>query len=180
VKMYDMSPASCLSADGKSFTTDSTGAVSFKVKLKDDDALVLNSLPRSASYKVKEQVSDHVAQYNITSSNSGEPATKKVGVAADYPVFTETGHTPGGNDAAHLGKANEDANKELSTETEFVDRYDGTVTIVFRNNRDLSTVTGIAGLDYMVYAAALAVLSAAALMIIRRRREYAKEDGLFE
>lgn len=180
VKMYDMSPASCLSADGKSFTTDSTGAVSFKVKLKDDDVLVLNSLPRSASYKVKEQVSDHVAQYNITSSNSGEPATKKVGVAADYPVFTETGHTPGGNDAAHLGKANEDANKELSTETEFVDRYDGTVTIVFRNNRDLSTVTGIAGLDYMVYAAALAVLSAAALMIIRRRMEYAKEDGLFE
>ncbi len=182
VKMYDMTPASSLSADGKSFTTDSTGAVSFKVKLKDDDVLVVNSLPRSASYEVKEQASDHVAQYNIISSNNsgagGAICAKKAVGYREVPVFTETGHTPGGNDDAHLGKANKDANAELSTETEFVDRYDDTVTIIFQNNRDVATLTGIAGLDYMVYAAVLALLFAAALMIVRRRREYAEEDSL--
>ena len=182
VKMYEMTPAACLAADGRSFITDSTGAVSFKVKLKDDDILVLNSLPRSASYQVKEQASDHVAQYNIVSSNTSggdnEVPIKKAVSTGRTPVFTETGHTPGGTDAIHLGKANTDANAELSTETEFVDRYDETVTIIFRNNRDLATLTGIAGLDYMVYAAALAVLLAAVLLIVKRRREYAGEDDL--
>ena len=138
VKMYDMTPASCLASDGKSFTTDSTGAVKFKVKLKDSDILVLNALPRAASYKVTEQASDHVPQYNIVSTNKAEDKAA---------VFTETGHTPGGSDAAHLGKANTDANTALSTEIEFIDRYDGTVVIIYQNNRDLATLTGVAGLD---------------------------------
>jgi len=167
VKMYDMQPAACLAKDGKSFTTDGTGAVSFKVKLRDDDIFVLNSLPRSASYQIKEQKSDHTPQYNIVSTN------KKTDNAA---VFTETGHTPGGNDAAHLGAANANANTELSTKLEFVDRYDGTVTIIFQNDRNLSTLTGIAGLDYMVYAVALGIVAAVAMMIVRRRREYANEE----
>lgn len=169
VKMYDMQPASCLAADGKSFTTDSTGKVTFKVNLRDDDILVLNALPRSASYQVKEQASDHVAQYNIVSTNQN---------TENKAVFAETGHTPGGTDDAHLGRANTDSDTELSTETEFVDRYDGTVTIIFRNNRDIATLTGVAGLDLMVYAAAIAVLAAGASLIIRRRREYAEEDDI--
>ncbi len=180
VKMYDMSPVASLSADGRSFTTDSTGAVSFKVKLKDGDILVLNALPRSASYKVSELASDHVAQFNIVSSNGiseDVPATKSA-IPGGGPVFAETGHTPGGSDAAHLGKANTDANKELSTETEFVDRFDDTVTIIFRNNRDLATITGIAGLDYMVYAAVITVIAMMAFVIVRRRREYAEERDL--
>ena len=167
VRMYGMQTAACLAPDGKSFTTDDTGRVSFRVDLKDDDVLVINSLPRSASYRIKEQASDHVAQYNIVSTNTG---------TANKPVFTETGHTPGGNDAAHLGRANADAGAELSTETEYVDRYDGTVIITFRNNRDIATLTGIAGIDYMVYAAVLAVLAAGTVFIVRRRREYAEED----
>lgn len=181
-KMYDMSPASCLAADGKSFTTDSTGTVSFKVKLRDDDVFVINSLPRSASYQIKEQASDHVAQYNIVSSNPGfdyaDIPAVKTRSTGEYPVFTETGHTPGGTDAAHLGKANADANTALSTETEFVDRYDDTVTVIFSNNRDLATLTGITGLDYMVYAAALAILSLIVTVIVRRRREYAQEEDI--
>jgi len=167
VKMYDMSPASSLSEDGKSFTTDESGKVSFKVNLRDDEILVLNALPRTASYQVKEQASDHVPQYNIVSTNKDQ--TNKA-------LFTETGHTPGGNDAEHLGTANKDANTELSTKVEYVDRYDGTVTIIFQNDRDLATLTGIAGLDYMVYAAALAVLTVSVMFIVRRRREYAEED----
>ena len=169
VKMYGMQPAGCLAADGKSFTTDDTGKVTFRVNLRDGDVLVLNSLPRTASYQVKEQASDHVAQYNIVSTNQD---------TANKAVFTEKGHTPGGNDAAHLGKANSDAGAELSTEVEYVDRYDGTVVITYENNRDIATLTGIAGIDYMVYAAVLAVLAAGAAFIIRRRREYAEEDDL--
>lgn len=165
--MYGMQPASCLAEDGKSFTTDDSGKVTFLADLKDDDVLVINSLPRSASYKIKEQVSDHVAQYNIVSTNTS---------TADKPVFAETAHTPGGTDAAHLGKANDDAGMELSTETEYVDRYDGTVIITFRNNRDIATLTGIAGIDYMVYAAVFAILTAGTALIFRRRREYAEED----
>ena len=168
VRMYGMQPAACLAPDGKSFTTDDTGRVTFKVNLKDDDILVINSLPRSASYQIKEQASDHVAQYNIVSTNTG---------TANRPVFTETGHTPGGNDAAHLGKANADAGADLPTEVEYVDRYDGTVIITFRNNRDIATLTGIAGIDYMVYAAVLAVLASGIALIVRRRREYAEEDA---
>ena len=182
VKIFEMTPASCLAADGKSFTTDSTGSVSFKVRLKDDDILVINALPRSASYQIKEQRSDHVAQYNIVSSYHGNDGTDtpilRAGIFDNLPVFTEKGHTPGGDDAEHLGKANTDANTDLSTEIEFVDRYDGTVTVIFRNNRDLATLTGISGLDYMAYAAAFAVIAAIAAVMIRRRREYAQEEDI--
>jgi hypothetical protein len=138
----------------------------------------------SASYRVKEQASDHVAQYNIESSNnsgdSSDDTQKKSIIMREDPVFAETSHTPGGSDAMHLGKANDDANKELSTETEFVDRYDDTVTITFQNNRDLATLTGITGLDHMVYAASLAILSLMVLFIVRRRREYAEEERIPE
>lgn len=162
VKMYDMTPAACLAADGRSFTTDSAGKVTFKVKLKDDDILVLNSLPRTASYQIREDASDHVAQYNIVSTN------KKTDLG---PVFTEAGTTPGGD----LGAANHGSNKELSTKVEFVDRYDGTVTILYQNNRDLATTTGVPGLDYMVYAAVLAVITAAITALVRRRKAYDSE-----
>ena len=163
VKMYDMTPAACLASDGKSFTTDSTGKVSFKVKLRDDDILVLNSLPRTASYQIKEDASDHVAQYNIVSTNK----TTDLG-----PIFTETGKTSGGD----LGVANTGSNKELSTKVEFVDRYDGTVTIIYQNNRDLATTTGVPGLDYMVYAVVIGLIAAAILTLIRRRRRYDHEE----
>lgn len=178
VKMYDMIPASCLAPDGKSFTTDITGSVSFKVKLKDGEILVLNSLPLNASYQVTEQASDHVAQYNIVSTNKNEEMAARSRKYGNAAVFMEGGHTPGGEGIEYLGKANIDANTALSTEVEFVDRYDGTVTIVYRNNRDLATLTGVAGLDYMVYAAALVILTMLAFFIVRRRREYAEEDRL--
>ena len=167
VKMYDMEPAASLAADGKSFTTDETGKVTFSVRLRDDDILVLNALPRTASYRIKEQASDHVAQYNIVSTNKDE---------TNRALFTETGHTPGGKDAEHLGTANTEPDMELSTKVEYVDRYDGTVTIIFQNNRDIATLTGVPGIDYMVYAASLAALGFAAMLIVRRRREYAGED----
>lgn len=169
VKMYDMTPSTSLSEDGRSFTTDAAGKVSFRVKLRDGEMLVLNALPRSASYRITEMESDHVAQYNIVSSNKSSEHSA---------VFTETNHTPGGSDAAHLGDANTDANQALSTKLEFVDRYDGTVTIIFRNNRDIATLTGVAGLDYMTYALSLALILGAGAMIVRRRREYAEEEEL--
>ena len=179
VKLYDIKPSASIAPDGKSFTADSNGEASFKVNLKDGDILVLNALPMNASYQFTELESDHVAQYNIVSTNKRTAELIDRGRRnGETAVFTEEGYTPGGTGANYRGKANTDSNQSLSTEVEFVDRFDGTVTVIYRNNRDLATLTGIAGLDYMVYAAALAVLSALAFAIIRRRREYADEDRL--
>ena len=44
------------------------------------------------------------------------------------------------------------------------------------NNRDIATLTGIAGIDYIVYAAVLVILAAGIALIVKRRREYAEED----
>ena len=174
IELYEMTGATVdNNGDGgcPSFTTndgDTTATVRFRVKLRDDEILVMNSLPRSSSYQVKEFASDHVPQYNIVSSNKAS--------SGNMAVFTETGHTPGGD----LGVVNRGSNTELSTKEEFVDRYDGTVTVIFQNNRDLATVTGVPGLDYMVYAACLAALISVALIVVRKRRIYAEEDILWK
>ena len=141
--------------------------MSFDIKLRDDEILVLNALPRSASYRITESASDHIAQYNIVSTNNDQ---------TDKAVFTETGHTPGGSDADHLGVANTRSDQQLATKVEFVDRYDGTVTVIFQNNRDLATVTGVPGLDYMVYAVTLAVLGVMVFITAARRRSYENEE----
>lgn len=146
-----------LAQDGKSFTSSETGTASFLVKLRDGEILVLNALPRSASYQVTEAASDHVPQYTIVSTNKAESGNKAIiQKAAD--------------------KTTNASNKSLATAREYVDRYDGTVTVLFENNRDLATVTGIAGLDYMLYAAFALVLILATAGIIRRRKLYAEEE----
>ncbi|MBQ9014998.1 MAG: hypothetical protein IJ109_02660 [Firmicutes bacterium] len=155
VVLYDAA-AGTLSPDGRSFTSSAEGTATFKVKLRDDEILVLNALPRSASYQITEAASDHVPQYDIVSTNEAR--------SGDVPVIVKSADKTVGA-----------SNTALSTGLEFVDRYDGTMTIVYQNNRDLATVTGVPGLDYMVYATAILVLAAAAYAIIRRRRRYEEE-----
>ena len=69
------------------------------------------------------------------------------------------------------------SDQELATAQETVDRYDDTVTVLFTNNRDLATVTGVPGLDYMAYASAGLLLAAGLMMLVRRRKRY--EDEVF-
>jgi hypothetical protein len=62
------------------------------------------------------------------------------------------------------------SDRALATGTETVDRYDGTVTVQYTNNRDLATITGVPGLDFMAWGAAAMILMAAAAGLARRRR----------
>lgn len=150
--------AGTIAQDGKSFTSSATGTAVFKVNLKDDEMLVINALPRSASYQIEEAASDHVPQYDIVSTNKATTGDMAVIKKAEDKSLNAT-----------------NSNQTLATDVEFVDRYDGTVVIIYQNNRDLATVTGVVGLDYMVYAVILLLLMGSAYAIIKRRREYADE-----
>ena len=141
---------------------------------------MLKNLDHDAHAIVALGVWKKASAYNwvLLPQTSEEPIVVHVEPKSEGPVAGRIFFFPGFaayRDFALLLQA-PDAGIALSTETEFVDRFDGTVTIIYRNNRDIATLTGIAGLDYAVYAAAVAALSAMALFIIRRRREYAEED----
>lgn len=144
-----------LSNENRSFTATASGTAVFLVKLTDDQVFVINDLPLTAQYTISEAASDHVASYAITSENENAAGTNA--------------------SIANASAANNTSDTLLATSTETIDRYDGTIVIKYTNNRDLATITGIAGLDYMVYIVALAMMALAAAAIIRRRRRYEKE-----
>ena len=127
------------------------------VKLKDDDVFVINGLPLSSQYQVNEAASDHVAKYEITSSSSG--------TGQRAPVI-----------AVNSGTNGQISDRALSTGTETVDRYDETVTVRYINNRDLATITGVPGMDWIAWAAAAILLMISAAGLMRRRRIYAAAD----
>lgn len=144
---------------GTSFTATAAGAATLLVKMADDGIFVLNELPMTAQYTVSEAASDHEASYTVTSSNQAASGNTAVIGAAS-------------------GTNGSSAETALATGTESVDRYDDTVTVLFTNNRDLATITGVPGMDYMAGGGALLLLLLAAAGIIRRRRRYAAEDVL--
>lgn len=139
--------------EGTAFRSSSEGTATFKVKLKDDEVLVINALPRSASYQIQEAPSDHVAQYDIVSTNK---------LAEDEKAVITKAHDTNGRTS----------NKMLETGLEFVDRYDGTVTVIYQNNRDLAAITGVPGLDYIVYLMLAVIAAMTITAIIRRKRAY--------
>lgn len=142
---------------GSSFTSDGSGSATILVKLKDDDVFVINGLPLSSQYRVNEAASDHVAKYEITSSSSG--------TGQKAPVI-----------AVNSGTNGQISDRALSTGTETVDRYDETVTVRYINNRDLATITGVPGMDWIAWAAAAILLMISAAGLMRRRRIYAAAD----
>lgn len=135
---------------GTSFRADADGNAVLKVRLCDDDALVLNGLPMTSQYQISEAASDHVAKYEISTSGGTS-----------------------GDRAAVIAKAKDtngtEAETRIETAVETVDRYDGTVTVQFINNRDLATITGVPGTDPMVYAAAVLLCLMGAGMLVRSR-----------
>lgn len=141
---------------GSSFTATEEGNAILKVKLKDDDVLVINGLPLQAQYDINEAASDHVASYTVTSADDTDGEQTSVIVSASGTNQTQ-------------------CEKALSTAVETVDRDDSTVTILFRNNRDLATITGVPGTSGMTYAGIAILLAAAAYLIVRRRRRAAAE-----
>lgn len=134
----------------QTFTTDDEGNATFLVKMKDDEQIVLNALPRGAHYTVTEAKSDHVASYALTSQKmEGEKAVTN----ADAVI-------------ASAAKAN-DTKGELATANETVDATDGTVTVAYTNTRDITPPTGVAG--GMAFGA-MALALVGAMVVFRRRK----------
>ena len=154
VELTSVSPGTKNS--GTSFTASESGQATLQVRMKDDDVFVINDLPLTAQYTIREAASDHVAKYGITSSNTS--------TGSEVAVF-----------ASAKGTNSTTSNQALTTATETVDRFDNTVTVLFTNNRDLATITGVPGMDYMVWIIAALLLAAAAVMIRRRQKHYDAE-----
>lgn len=131
--------------DEKTFMADSSGRASVPLLLKGGQEAMVRDLPKGATYKVTEAASDHIAGYKMYSEDMAEKGAKIV--------------------KAEDSNGSEEA-KSLATATETVDLFDGTVVILFENNRDLAAITGYAGIDYRVYAAVLAVLTAGTAFIV--------------
>lgn len=138
---------------GQEFSSNSSGEATLLVKMKDDDVFVINGLPMTAQYVIREAASDHVAKYEITSSNPSQ--------GSDKAVIAKAGATNGTA-----------SDKALATVTETADRYDKTVTVLFTNNRDLAAITGVPGMDYLTYAGAALLAALAAAAYLHRRNRY--------
>lgn len=148
-----------VNSNAKSFTSDSDGNATFRIKLADDELMVFNALPATSKYKVEELKSDHIASFN---SESTKP---------DTWVMVET------------DKANNHSDLAISTSEETVDAVsnvegranaatnDGTVTINFVNHRSLLTPTGIPFYgEHMNVLAALIGAGIVFFIVMRRKR----------
>lgn len=134
--------------DPKTFTSDDEGNAEISFSLKDDQEITVKKLPKSAKYQVTEAASDHVASYEVKSEDMPEDA-----------IIVKAEDTNGITSA-----------KELVTELERVDQFDGTIVILWENNRDLATTTAV-NTDPWIWVAALALtMIGATALIIRRRR----------
>ena len=93
---------------------------------------------------------------------------------AEYKMFSEDMAKKGAKIIKLEDTNNEDPAKALATALETVDLFDGTVVIVWQNNRDLATLTGVS--TYLgIWAAALALILGGIVTILIRRRKYSKE-----
>lgn len=137
-----------LTDSGRSFTANNQGEMSFRLKLASGAVLVMNALPGGAKYTVVQGEADHIASFEMTSTEE----TPQILTAS---------------------KSNEHTDMTLSTGEETVDRADGTVTVSFRNHRDLVTPTGLPYHGDIVYVIGAMLLAAVILIafVIRRRRE---------
>ena len=140
--------------DEKTFMADQSGKASAAIKLKDGQTAVIRDLPKGATYKVTEAASDHIAEYRMFSEDMAEKGAKII-KAED-------------SNGADAGKA-------LATAAETVDLFDGTVVILWENNRDLATLTGVTTYTGIWAAAFAAVLAGLALVISMSRRRAAEE-----
>ena len=127
--------------EGRSITADADGNADIVVRMKDDEQLVIRSLPVSAKYQVTEGASDHIADVSLKGSN--EKAVIKM-----------------------ESKANDQPDSALSTEEETVDSADGTVTVRFNNTRTLTPLTGVAG---AAAPGAMLLIAIAGILTGRRR-----------
>ena len=139
--------------DSKTFRAGADGKASVELILADDESVTIRQLPKSATYVMTEAASDHISQYKMFSEDMEKKGSKIVMKEA--------------NNGAEAAKI-------LATAKETVDLFDGTIVVIWENNRDLATLTGVQ--TYLsIWAAALAVVLAGAAVILARRRRYSAE-----
>ena len=135
--------------DEKTFNADNSGKATVPIRLKDDQKVTIKQLPKNAKYRITEAPSDHVAEYKVFSEDMADKGARIVKLE---------------------GSNGEDAAKALSTALETVDMFDGTVVVLWENNRDLATLTAVRSyLGIWAFALAL-VLTVTAALIIKSKR----------
>lgn len=130
-------------SDEKTFNADPEGRATIPLRLTDDGEVIIRQLPKGATYQVTEAASDHVAEYKLFSEDMAGKGAKIVQAS---------------------GSNAEDAAKELATAVETVDMADGTIVVLWKNNRDLATVTAVQ--SYLGIWACGAVLTLAGLAVL--------------
>lgn len=145
----------------RTFTSDAAGNATFRIKLADDEVMVFNALPATSKYTVVEHESDHIASFTSESTN---PSTWVMSLKDKANTHSDT--------AISTNEETVDAVSNVPGRTQQASSSnDGTVTINFRNHRDLMTPTGLP--FYGDYTYALAMVTAALIIFfaVRRRRE---------
>lgn len=125
------------------FESAENGEAVLLIKAKGQQGIGIKDLPIGCTYRVTEAASDHTASYELQSG-------------ADAPVFAKR------KDENHTNK------KELSTETETLDKEDAVVTAAFTNTRDPAAITGIRENFRWLSAAGAAILLFGSIRIKRR------------
>ena len=139
--------------DTKTFMSDASGKATVPVKLMDDQKAVVKQLPKGAKYRITEAASDHVAEFRAFSEDMADKGAKIVMAS-------------GSNDT--------EAAKALATALETVDLCDGTVVVLWENNRDLATLTAVQSYTG-IWACAMAPVLAGIVMLLIRRRKYTEK-----
>ena len=139
--------------DEKVFNADPSGSATIPLKLMDDKSVTIRQLPKGAGYQITEAPSDHIAEFRAYSDDMADKGAKIVLTSASN---------------------GEDVAAELSTALETVDIFDGTVVIVWENNRDLATLTGVQSYLGIRACAMVLVLAGMAALLIKHTKY--KED----
>lgn len=139
--------------DSKVFNADPSGEAVIPLRLVDDKSVTIKQLPKGAKYRITETASDHSAGFRLFSEDMADKGAK---------IIRDSGN----ND--------EDASKDLATEFETVDLLDGTIVVLWENNRNLATVTAVQSY-FGIWALALVPALAALVMLLMKNRKYIEE-----
>lgn len=138
--------------DSKVFNADQSGNAMIPLKLMGGKSVTIMQLPKGAKYRITQEPSDHVAGFRLFSEDMADKGAK---------ILNASG-------------SNEDASKGLSTAFETVDLLDGTVVVLWENNRDLATITAVQSY-FGIWALAMVPVLAGLMMLIKKHNRYREE-----
>ena len=153
----DLVPDQAYAAEGddeKVFNADASGTATVPFRLRDGEKVTIRRLPKNAHYRITEAPSDHAAEYRVFSEDMAEAGAK-------------IEQTEGNN--------YEDTESVISTALETVNMFDGTIVVLWENNRETAPLTGFAGIDYLAYGVLIAILASATLAMVKKHKKYCEE-----